>query len=304
MSVTERAPQGERQPADIQLPAIERRTATLDQVEFREQSDKLIFQGHAAVFDRLSEDLGGCRERIKRGAFRKALDASPDVVFAFNHNFDHPMARTTVPSGPGSLELREDPKGLRVYAELAPTTMARDLRTLVQTGVVRQMSFGWPRGTVTDSWRTVDGDQERTIVEFTDLIDVSPVTFAAYQATVASMRSHACGTELMSIEGDVHAQVVNDLAWKIHRGEQDATVEERAAIDAALARIETVSPWTAERTFRAASQAPELLDAVLGKRATVSLEDAVSGAPAYRLAARKRRLRALGVSTTNERDAR
>ena len=304
MSVTERAPQGERQPADIQLPAIERRTATLDQVEFREQSDKLIFQGRAAVFDRLSEDLGGFRERIKRGAFRKALDASPDVVFAFNHNFDHPMARTTVPSGPGSLELREDPKGLRVYAELAPTTMARDLRTLVQTGVVRQMSFGWPRGTVTDSWRTVDGDQERTIVEFTDLIDVSPVTFAAYQATVASMRSHACGTELMSIEGDVHAQVVNDLAWKIHRGEQDATVEERAAIDAALARIETVSPWTAERTFRAASQAPELLDAVLGKRATVSLEDAVSGAPAYRLAARKRRLRALGVSTTNERDAR
>jgi len=73
--------------------------------------------------------------------------------------------------------------------------------------------------------------------------------------------------------------------------------EYRAAIDAALARIEAVSPWMAERTFRAASQEPELLAAVPGKRVTVTLEDAVSGAPAYRLAARKRRLRALGVNT-------
>ncbi len=301
MSVPNQAPPGEHQPAEIQLPAVERRTATLDEVEFREQPDKLIFQGHAAVFDRLSEDLGGFRERIKRGAFRKALDANPNVVFAFNHNFDHPMARTTVAAGsPGSLELREDPKGLRVYAELAPTTMAKDLRTLVQTGVINQMSFGWPRGTVTDSWRSVDGQQERTIVEFRDLIDVSPVTFAAYQATDAQMRSHVGGVEIIDPEGEVHAQILRDLAWKFHRGEQDATVEERAAIDAAFARIEGVSPWMVERTFRSVSQEPELLAAIPGKRATLSLEDeedAKSGGPAYRLAARKRRLRALGVTT-------
>lgn len=294
MSVTDLAPEGELQPASIQLPAIERRTATLDQVEFREQSDRLIFQGHAAVFDRLSEDLGGFRERIKRGAFRKALDANPDVVLAFNHNFDHPMARTTVPSGAGRLELREDPKGLRVYAELAPTTMARDLRTLVQTGVVRQMSFGWPRGTVTDEWRDVDGMPERTITEFRDLIDVSPVTFAAYVATDAAMRS-ICGIEIVDTLGEVQTQILRDLAWKIHRAEQDATVEERAALDAAFARIEDVSPWMAERAFRAASQEPELLAAIPGKRVTFSMEDVVSGGPAYRLAARKRRLRAMGV---------
>jgi hypothetical protein len=46
-------------------------------MEVREDGERLIFQGHAAVFDRLSEDLGGFRERIQRGAFRKVLDANP-----------------------------------------------------------------------------------------------------------------------------------------------------------------------------------------------------------------------------------
>lgn len=279
--------------------AIERRHATFDEVEVRGDDLKLQFIGHAAVFDRWSEDLGGFRERIQRGAFRKVLDTTPDVRFLFNHNPDMILARSTVTNGPGMLELREDPKGLRTYAELAPTSFATDLRTLVKTGVVSQMSFGFTMRGGSEVWAEgSDGLLERTIISFGGLFDVSPVTFPAYVQTDASMRALACGIEFVT-GGEVQETVLRDLAWKIHRGELHASVEERASIDAAFARTGTVSPWIAERAFRAASQEPELQAAVPGKRATVTLEDDVSGVP-FRLAARQRRLRALGQPNAQE----
>ncbi len=273
--------------------AVERRHAHFDEVEVRDDDGKLQFLGHAAVFDRWSEDLGGFREKIQRGAFRKVLEQDPDVRFLFNHNPDLVLARTTVKNGPGALELREDPKGLRSYAELAPTSLATDLRTLVKTGVVSQMSFGFTMRGGKDVWAEgEDGLLERTIVSFGGLFDVSPVTFPAYPQTDASMRSHVCGIEIVA-GGEVQDLVLRDLAWKIHRGELHATVEDRAAVDAAFARTTSVSPWIAERAFRAASQEPELQAVIPGKRATVVIEEEPSGAPVpFRLAARQRRLRA------------
>lgn len=166
--------------------ALSRRTVDADQIELRDEGDKLTFIGHAAVFDRLSEDLGGFKERIQRGAFRKVLDANADVRFLFNHNSDTILARTAS----GTMELREDPKGLRVYAELAPTTFGKDLRVLIKRGDVSQMSFGFrvqPDGK--DHWEERDGDVIRTIISFGELLDVGPVTFAAYSQTDASMRA-------------------------------------------------------------------------------------------------------------------
>lgn len=266
--------------------AIERRDVALSEIELRADSDKLIFQGHAAIFDRLSEDLGGFRERIQRGAFRKVLDRNPDVRLLFNHNPDHVLARTTN----GSLELREDPKGLRVYAELAQTTLAKDLRVLIQRGDVSGMSFGFRVDT--DVWNEEDdGELIRTIVSFSDLFDVGPVTFPAYVQTDASMRSRVLGTEIVSARGQVIESALRDLAWRIHRGEVAASPDDRRAIDAAFERIESVSPWIAEQALRAVSQEPELQAAIHGKRASVSLLDVpTEGGPAFRLAARRRRL--------------
>lgn len=281
--------------------AVERRLATFDQIEVRDEGGKLAFTGHAAVFDRLSDDLGGFRERIQRGAFRKVLDANPDVRFLFNHDANIPLARTTVTDGEGLLELREDPKGLRVYAELVPTTQANDLRLLIRSGVVSQMSFGfsvYPKGT--DVWEETDGELIRTIVSFGELHDVSAVTFAAYPQTDAGMRNIVLGVRIAS-DGEVLEPALRDLAWKIHRGDLNATADERAAVDAAFARTDTVSPWTAQRALRAVSQEPELQGVVQGKRATVILEDAESGEQvAYRLAARKRRLRAHAPATKGD----
>jgi HK97 family phage prohead protease len=278
----------------------ERRLVTFDtQPEIRQEGDSLKFVGHAAVFDRLSEDLGGFRERIQRGAFRKVLDSNPDVRFLALDHSGLPLARTAA----GTMELSEDPRGLRVYADLAPIQASRDLKVLIQRGDLSQMSFGFTIGANgRDVWSDEDGQVTRTIVSFGAIYDVSPVAFPAYQSTDVSMRSAACGVEIVAA-GAVQEAALRAVAEKIHRGEQDATEEERGRIDAAFARLDTVSPWIAERALRAVSQEPELRAAIPGKVATVVIEDADVGEVAYRLAARRRRLRALGVQVEARTDA-
>lgn len=285
----------------------ERRSVELAEIEFRDggEDGKIEFVGHAAVFETLSNDLGGFVEKIQRGAFRKVLAAGPDVRFlGLNHDPSMPMARTTN----NTLELREDGKGLRVYANLAPTQAARDLKVLVQRGDVSQMSFGFrparPNGAVYGE--TSDGKLQRTLVDFEKLYDVSPVTFPAYEQTDASVRSLViAGQEIVAPGGEIDPVELRALTWRIHAGEAAATEEQRQVIDGLLSRLPdpTVSPWVAERCFRAAAREPELLAAIPGQRATVSITDAPSGEPAtppqdgweWRAAARARdrRLREL-----------
>jgi HK97 family phage prohead protease len=175
-------------PAHPDVPEV--RTAvlpfTFDELEVRANADgSTSFVGHAAVFDRLSLDLGGFRERITRGAFSTVLDAHPDVRFLWNHNADFPLARTTNQT----LELSEDPRGLRVFARIAPTSMGNDLATLIKRGDISQMSFAFSVADGGDEWLTQsDGSVIRTINEIGSLFEVSAVTFPAYPQTDASVR--------------------------------------------------------------------------------------------------------------------
>jgi len=68
----------------LQVADRRRLSFTLDQIEVRDQGadgNGLTITGHAAVFDQLSEDLGGFREQIARGAFRSVL-ANTVAAFA------------------------------------------------------------------------------------------------------------------------------------------------------------------------------------------------------------------------------
>jgi HK97 family phage prohead protease len=163
-------------------------TARIDyrtEPEAEDDPDRITIRGHAAVFDRLSEDLGGFRERIARGAFRKALDQNDDVRLLINHESYPVLARTKS----GTLELREDPRGLHVFADVAPTSSARDLRMSMQRGDIDQMSFGFTVAEGGDTW-TMDGEQiVRTVTRVDQLFDVSIVTFPAYQQTSVDARS-------------------------------------------------------------------------------------------------------------------
>lgn len=166
---------------EIELP--ERRTLTAD-TEFRATDDgEMRIQGHAAVFDLPSENLGGFVEYVARGAFKKSLGRQDDVRALWNHDENFVLGRTKS----NTLELSEDPRGLRCWIEVADTTYARDLKVLMERGDVDQMSFAFT--TSRDQWEELeDGSIVRTIKEIDTLYDVSVVTYPAYPQTDAKVR--------------------------------------------------------------------------------------------------------------------
>lgn len=141
--------------------------------------------GHAAVFDQLSEDLGGFRERIKRGAFAKSLRRD-DVRALFNHDENFVLARNRA----GTLTLEEDDVGLKSIIHAPPTTWARDLAVSMRRGDVNQMSFAFAVSKEGQQWRKRDdGLWERSVSEVSRLYDVSIVAFPAYPQATAAVRA-------------------------------------------------------------------------------------------------------------------
>ena len=137
-------------------------------VEYRGEGDdkKPYIVGHAAVFDSLSEDLGGFRQRIERGAFDDVLE--DDVRALFNHDPNLILARTKS----GTLKLSLDEKGLRYEFDVPDTTTGRDLLVSLERGDVSQSSFGFT--VEQDSWhKDEDGVHIRSISKVKRLYDVS-----------------------------------------------------------------------------------------------------------------------------------
>lgn len=158
-------------------------------VELRQSDDgKATIVGLAAIFETLSENLGGFREQIMKGAFDDA-DMS-DVRGLFNHDPNFVLGRTTS----DTLELEITSKGLRFSIDLPDTNTIRDLvLEPIKRGDVDQASFGFvvaPGGASFDE--NEDGVLIRSITKFQRIFDVSPVTFPAFQDTQvgeASFRS-------------------------------------------------------------------------------------------------------------------
>lgn len=139
--------------------------------------------GYAAVFDQ-SADLGWFGlERLAVGAFDEALTTS-DARALFNHDPHYVLGRQSA----GTLRLSADTHGLAYEVDLPDTSYARDLRELVERGDITGASFGFVPGL--SSWD--DERQERTHTSVRTLVDVSPVTFPAYDAATTEARSGLC----------------------------------------------------------------------------------------------------------------
>lgn len=141
--------------------------------------------GYAAVYNRLSLDLGGFREMILPGAFDRVLNRErgrQDVVALFNHNSDIVLGRTSS----GTLELSSDDKGLR-YVVTPPVSRA-DVLELIQRRDVKGSSFAF---TVDPKGESFSADEKghaiRHIREVSGLFDVGPVLVPAYPASTASV---------------------------------------------------------------------------------------------------------------------
>lgn len=160
------------------------------ELRFVEEGDGGKFVGYAAVFNSLSHDLGGFREKIAPGAFKRALSENHDVKALFNHDDNVILARSSA----GNLSLQEDSIGLRYeFAYDAADPDHQRVKAKVKRGDIRGSSFAFRvNGQAGESWekRTVDGKlvRERTLLDL-DLFDVSPVTTPAYPQTDVAIRS-------------------------------------------------------------------------------------------------------------------
>ncbi len=166
--------------------SIERRFLARELRAERSDGQPAKIAGYAAVFNSLSEDLGGFREVIMPGAFSQAIQED-DVRALFNHDSSLILGRNTA----GTLILSEDDVGLRYEITPPDTQYARDLLVSIGRGDVDRSSFGFMA--TEESWKHPT-DMEPLPVRVLHrcrLFDVSPVTFPAYPETLATVRSKA-----------------------------------------------------------------------------------------------------------------
>lgn len=164
---------------------IERRAFLADglTIERRDQEPPRLC-GHAAVFNQLSEDLGGFREQILPGAFTDAITGD-DVRALFNHDPNFVLGRNRAKT----LTLAEDARGLAIDILLPDTQTVRDLVVApIERGDVSQMSFAFSVRPGGQDWAKDDEGRVIRTLKKLRLYDVSPVTYPAYPSTDVAVR--------------------------------------------------------------------------------------------------------------------
>ena len=134
-------------------------------------------------------DLGFFDEIIEPGALDQA-DLT-DVRFLVNHNTDMiPLARSRRNNGNSTMTLTVVPEGLDMEAviDTENNATARELRSAIERGDLSGMSFMFSIND--DEWEDLDTDHPtRHIRKIGSVVEVSGVTFPAYDATTINARS-------------------------------------------------------------------------------------------------------------------
>ena len=178
-------------------------------------SGQTAIVGYAAVYNRLSLDLGGFREMILPGAFDKVLSrqrGKQDVIAVFNHDPNILLGRTSS----GTLQLSSDEKGLK-YSVTPPAERAEIISLILRRDVFGS-SFAFTVSKDGESFASDASGAVRSIREVSGLYDVGPVVNAAYPASTSgiAMRSYEAW-KASQAEAEVEAAVKETPAARIVR---------------------------------------------------------------------------------------
>lgn len=146
--------------------------------------------GYAAVFDKLSADLGGYRERMAPYAF-DGITNGADIRIFWNHDSSQVLGRTRS----GTARVAPDTQGLHFEVDMPDTTYARDIWTALERGDVSGASIGFFIGD--EKWSTDEaGYPVRTITRVSELVECSLCAIPAYPDTsLAVSRSKIFDTD-------------------------------------------------------------------------------------------------------------
>lgn len=136
--------------------------------------------GYAILFNELSQDLGGFRERVAPGS----VEFDSDVRADFNHCADYILGRRAA----GTLTLTVDTTGVFMEANPPDTTWANNLLESIRRGDINQGSFAFrvlPGGQQTTE---ENGQTVRTLTKIL-VRRVSVVSDPAYTGTSIQVRS-------------------------------------------------------------------------------------------------------------------
>ena len=184
-----------------------------------EDGDGRTLVGYAARFNEdttINSWEGEFVERIAPGAFKRSLKNNGDQVkILFNHGMDpqigdKPLGRAKV--------MKEDREGLYVEVPLSRTSYNEDLIELLSDGALDGMSFRF--SVIKDTWdepTRKGGLPIRTLNEVR-LMELGPVTFPAYQATTAGVRSRESLDKWLQLPEEQRTQIAHILGTSVDAG--------------------------------------------------------------------------------------
>ena len=166
---------------------LERRSYAFDvQAETKDETD--VITGRPIVYNSRA-NLGYFDEVIEFGALDQA-DLT-DVRFLVNHDVSKiPLARSRRNNGKSTMQLTPDQNGLGIEVKLDTenNNEARALKSAVQRGDITGMSFMF--SVDDEEWENLESDHPtRHIRKIGSVVEVSAVTFPAYESTEISARS-------------------------------------------------------------------------------------------------------------------
>lgn len=134
-------------------------------------------------------DLGPFDEIIDSGALTEAN--LNDVRLCLNHDTSYVYARSRKSSVKNTMWIDTDTEGLKFEADLAikESSRAKDLYTAIKRGDIDKMSFMFSIDE--ERWEDLETDHPtRHITKIGSVVEISPVTFPAYDATEINARSN------------------------------------------------------------------------------------------------------------------
>ena len=151
----------------------------------RAEDDNNRIEGVAVVFEQWSEDLGGFREKIARGALDGVIERS-DVFALLDHDRRKGILGRCKYGDQRSLNLEVQDDGLHFALNLPSTPVGEETRSGLERGEIDGSSFAFT--VLEDQWERVGDEYRRTITKIDELYDVSPVYSPAYSQTTCDLR--------------------------------------------------------------------------------------------------------------------
>lgn len=158
--------------------------------EMRAENDEKngdFVTGRPIVYDSMT-DLGYFNEIIEKGALDKAN--LKDVRFLVNHDTSKiPLARSRNNNENSTMQMEVDAEGMKIRVNLDTenNTEARNLYSAIKRGDITGMSFMFSIDQ--EEWEDLESDHPtRHIKSIGQVLEVSAVTFPAYESTEISAR--------------------------------------------------------------------------------------------------------------------